>query len=68
MLAQIRSSVKLPVVAIGGIGFHNAGDVVSSGADGIALISAVAGADDIKAAAKRMKEIIVCAKASRRVF
>jgi thiamine-phosphate pyrophosphorylase len=58
MLAEIRSNVVVPVIGIGGIGFHNVMDVVSAGADGIAVISAVSGADDIRSAAEKMKKLI----------
>jgi len=40
-LKIIKSKVKIPVVAIGGITKDNAGEVIASGADGISCISAV---------------------------
>ncbi|WP_421909419.1 thiamine phosphate synthase [Methanolacinia petrolearia] len=62
MLSRIRSNVDIPVIGIGGIGLHNVKDVLSAGADGIAVISAVAGADDIRSAAEEMKKIIAVEK------
>jgi thiamine-phosphate pyrophosphorylase len=45
-LRRIASSVTIPVVGIGGITVDNAGDVIEAGAAGVAVISAVAGAED----------------------
>ncbi|TLM65649.1 MAG: bifunctional hydroxymethylpyrimidine kinase/phosphomethylpyrimidine kinase [Deltaproteobacteria bacterium] len=41
-LRQVRQAVALPIVAIGGIGYGNAGEVIDAGADAVAVISAVA--------------------------
>ncbi len=51
MLARIRSEVKVPIVAIGGINAGNAKSVIEAGADAVAVISAVADAEDVRAAA-----------------
>ncbi len=40
-LRKIKSRVKIPVVAIGGITPGNAGDVLASGADAVAVISGI---------------------------
>jgi thiamine-phosphate pyrophosphorylase len=45
-----------PVVAIGGIGVDNVGAVWQAGADGIAVISAVMGAEDKTEACRRLVE------------
>jgi len=58
-VANLRKHTKLPIVAIGGINRSNVSEVVRAGADGIAVISAVVSADDIKAAASELKRIIV---------
>jgi thiamine-phosphate pyrophosphorylase len=50
----IRGRLDLPVVAIGGIGLHNAGDAIRAGADGIAVVTAVAHAADPEAAARQL--------------
>jgi len=54
-LARICAAVKIPVVAIGGIGLANAADVMKSGAAGIAVISAILAQKDIKAASETLK-------------
>ena len=54
MLHQIREAVSLPIVAIGGINEENATAVIEAGADSVAVISAVLGADDIKGAARKL--------------
>jgi len=55
MLAAIRSAVSIPLIAIGGIGCDNVDDVIAAGADGIAVISAVVGQEDVTRAAREMK-------------
>lgn len=57
-LKEIVKRVKIPVVAIGGITRDNAREVMETGADGIAVISAVMGADDVKKAARELRSII----------
>ncbi|WP_294184490.1 thiamine phosphate synthase [uncultured Clostridium sp.] len=53
-LRKIYSSVNIPAVAIGGIDEHNFRDVLSTGVDGISVISAILGKDDIKSAAQSL--------------
>jgi len=55
-LRQIRQAVTLPVVAIGGINKDNVRDVMSAGADAVAVISAILGAEDAEAAARQIVE------------
>ncbi len=50
-LAEIRRATGKPIVAIGGVSAANANAVRSAGADGIAVVSAIMGADDPRAAA-----------------
>jgi thiamine-phosphate pyrophosphorylase len=57
-LAAIRRAVKLPLVAIGGLHAGNAAAAVRSGADGIAVVSAIAAADDPAQAARYLKRAI----------
>ncbi|HEX3000880.1 MAG TPA: thiamine phosphate synthase [Methanoregula sp.] len=64
-IREIRASVRIPVIAIGGIGPANAADVIRAGADGIAVISAVVSQDDITAAARGLASIIAAAKHAR---
>ncbi len=57
-LREVTESVNIPVVAIGGINHENVADVLRTGVDGIALISAVVGAEDVREAAEKMRKII----------
>lgn len=52
-LTQLVGSSPLPTVAIGGISLANAGDVMSSGTDGLAVVSALCSAEDPAAAAQQ---------------
>lgn len=54
-LSEICKAVKIPVIAIGGIDAENAGELAGCGLDGIAVISAVLGAEDICDAAKILR-------------
>jgi thiamine-phosphate diphosphorylase len=47
-------SGPVPVVAIGGINASNLDEVIAAGADAVAVISAVCGADDPQAAAREL--------------
>jgi thiamine-phosphate diphosphorylase len=42
-LNRARREIGIPIIAIGGITAENVGAVLSAGADGVAVISAVAG-------------------------
>lgn len=64
-LAAIRAAVDLPLVAIGGISKDRATEVVRAGADGIAVISAITEADNMKAAAEDLRAIITAALKER---
>jgi len=66
VLRKIRAEVSIPVVAIGGISSKNIREVISAGADGVAVISAVAGQPDITAAARDLKNRIAAAKRETR--
>lgn len=59
MLREICGSVNIPAVAIGGITYENAGELCGCGARGIAVVSAIFGAKDIKRAAEMLKGIVV---------
>jgi thiamine-phosphate pyrophosphorylase len=53
---EVKSRVgDVPVIAIGGINKGNVSEVIRSGADGVAVASAVTLADDPAAAAKELK-------------
>lgn len=49
--AEIARALGVPSVAIGGIGIANAREVLDTGVKGLAVISAICGADDPRAAA-----------------
>lgn len=54
-LKHIYQNINIPAVAIGGINASNFKEVLATGVDGISVISAILGKDDIKAAAKALK-------------
>ena len=53
-LQAVRRAVKLPLIAIGGLGPGNAAEVIASGADGVAVVSAIMAATDPEAAAREI--------------
>jgi thiamine-phosphate pyrophosphorylase len=53
---SIKRAVRIPVVAIGGINAGNLTALAASGADGIAVISAVLGAPDARRAAEDLRK------------
>lgn len=56
-LLRQSAALGLPRVAIGGITPDNGGDLIDAGADYLAVISAVFGADDVRAAARRFVDL-----------
>lgn len=60
-LAEIARAVSIAVVAIGGITAENAAAVIRAGAAGVAVISAVMGAEDVEAAAGRLRGVVEAA-------
>ncbi len=56
-IAAIRRTVSIPVIAIGGINAGNVRDVISAGADGVAVISAILSAPDPGRAAAEMVKL-----------
>ena len=54
---EAKARVQVPVVAIGGITFANAHQVIEAGADGIAVVSGVFGAPDVEAAAHALAQL-----------
>jgi thiamine-phosphate pyrophosphorylase len=57
-LARVRAMTRHPLVAIGGINWRNVADVVRSGADGIAVVSAISAAADPRRAAEDLRQRI----------
>ena len=56
-LKEICKSVKIPVVAIGGIGKENVSLLENSGIVGVAVISAIYGENNIEVATTQLKDI-----------
>ena len=48
----LRAGTSKPVMAIGGLKAENSGPVLAAGADGLAVVSAIVGADDVEVAAR----------------
>ncbi|WP_371372549.1 thiamine phosphate synthase [Sporomusa aerivorans] len=63
-LAAINNKVTIPVVAIGGINGNNICDVITAGAAGAAVVSAIVAAEDPCKAAAALDQMI---KAARRI-
>ena len=57
LFGEARRTVRLPLVAIGGITVENAGAVISAGADALAVISALFDAPDVTARARAFKRL-----------
>lgn len=53
-LLEITSNVNIPIVAIGGITYDNCDYLKGIGVDGISVISAIFGADDVAEATKKL--------------
>ncbi len=58
-LKEIRAAVSIPIVAIGGIHHENVQQLNGTGINGVAVVSAIIGAEDIRVAAKTMKDMIL---------
>ena len=63
-LREIRKAVSLSLVGIGGLNKENSAEAIRSGADGVAVVSAIVAADDPKAAAIELKQVITEARRS----
>ena len=63
-LREIRKAVSLSLVGIGGLNKENSAEAIRSGADGVAVVSAIVAADDPKAAAIELKQVITEARKS----
>jgi len=55
-LREIVSSVSIPAVAIGGISYDNVCEIKGSSVSGVAVVSAIFGAEDIEKATALLKE------------
>lgn len=57
ILKEIRSAVKIPMVAIGGIKRSNISKLNGTGINGVAVVSAVLGSSNITASARELKAL-----------
>jgi len=64
-LQQICRAVDIPVVAIGGITASNANSTMQAGCHGVAVVSAIFGAEDAQAAAEQIRKVVDCAMEGR---
>ncbi len=58
LITAIKQNISIPVIGIGGIRKENVREVLASGADGIAVVSAVISSDDIAKATRELKSLI----------
>ncbi|MEC9486321.1 MAG: thiamine phosphate synthase [Prosthecochloris sp.] len=56
-IARFKEAVSIPIIAIGGITENNAPEIIRHGADGIAVISAIAASSDPRHAAQRLMNL-----------
>lgn len=63
---RLRAASGLPLVAIGGIKADNAASVVFAGADGVAVVSAVMAAPDVKRACRELLDAVEEGRRMRR--
>ncbi len=61
-IASVRALTTLPIVGIGGVDAAITADVIRAGADGIAVVSALCGANDPEAAARLLREKVESAR------
>jgi len=61
-LQDIKSSVKIPVVAIGGLTLENVAQVIEAGADGIAFVSELWKGGETEQRARKLRAAIDSAK------
>jgi thiamine-phosphate pyrophosphorylase len=57
LLREAKDTLRVPVVAIGGITTANASQLIAAGADGVAVISALFSVHDVEAAAREFVEL-----------
>jgi thiamine-phosphate pyrophosphorylase len=60
-ITAVRGGTRIPIVAIGGIDVHTAAAAARAGADGIAVIGAIANAPDPEAMARALRKEIALA-------
>lgn len=63
-LSQIARQVAVPVVAVGGVGSHNARELAAAGARGVAVVTAVVCAPDVAGAARDLRREVAAGRAA----
>jgi thiamine-phosphate pyrophosphorylase len=66
LLREAKRRLSVPVVAIGGITLENAPRLIAAGGDGVAVISALFGADDVGLAARRFSALFAARELATR--
>jgi len=61
-LREIRKSINIPILAIGGINAENAKEIIEAGADGVAVVSAILVSENIIEAARELAIAVGCIK------
>lgn len=61
-IREMRKIVKVPLIGIGGINRENVIDVIRSGAEGVAVVSAIVSSEDPEKSAKELRELVWRAK------
>jgi len=56
LISKVKKINGIPFVAIGGIDESNISDVIAAGADKVAVVRAVCGAEDVMGATKKLKD------------
>lgn len=59
LLTAIKKSVSIPVVGIGGVSKNNIKSIITTGVDGVAVVSAILGKEDIREAAKELNRFYI---------
>lgn len=58
LFSEIARACEVPAIAVGGVAPQNAGELMSAGAAGVAVISALFGADDPMSAARALRAAV----------
>jgi thiamine-phosphate pyrophosphorylase len=59
LFARAKKELNIPTVAIGGIALENVSQVIAAGADAIAVINALFGANDVKLASQQFSQVFI---------
>jgi thiamine-phosphate diphosphorylase len=66
LMREIAEKSRLPLIGIGGVTPENADELIQAGASGVAVITNILAADDPRAAAQRMKDVLMASWNTRR--